>query len=290
MDLEYQNISYTEPTFDEPFTDSKYTRVIWSIFSIVGICGNLFTISALIQSQTLKVQAATKFIISLATADLLFCSIILPINVIAQDLNETLCTVYIFFYAGTCTVSMSSLLAITINRYIIICRNSIYNKVYSNLNVAIMIFIIWLVCFGVNILPVFGIYGQYGIDAEKNACKFQPDKNSNEIYLIADIILFIYYILPCLAIIACYAAIFFKVRKTRKDFQLSLGDEASNNRETDLQLLKMIVIIFAAFLICVIPKFCTQFIEKPDNSAIVDIILSLFRVNFIINPFIYGFK
>ena len=96
MDLEYQNISYTEPTFDEPFTDSKYTRVIWSIFSIVGICGNLFTISALIQSQTLKVQAATKFIISLATADLLFCSIILPINVIAQDLNETLCTFYFF--------------------------------------------------------------------------------------------------------------------------------------------------------------------------------------------------
>ena len=243
-----------------------------------------------VQSQKLSVQAATKFIISLATADLLFCSIILPINVITKDLNETLCSVYIFFYTGTCTVSMSSLLAITINRYIIICHNDIYNKVYSNFNVAIMIFIIWLVCFGVNILPVFGIYGQYGIDAEKDGCDFQPDKNSNEIYLIADIILFIYYILPCLAIIACYAAIFSKVRKTKKDFRRSLGDEALNSKETDLQLLKMIVIIFAAFLVCFIPRFCIQFIEKPDNSVIIDIILSLFRVNFIINPFIYGFK
>ena len=56
-----------------------FAAIIAITFSIVGIVGNLFTIVALLRCTKLRSKATTKFVISLAICDLLFCLIILPI-------------------------------------------------------------------------------------------------------------------------------------------------------------------------------------------------------------------
>ena len=94
---------------------------------------------------------------SLATADLLFCSITLPITVIGwfiEDYTETFCRIIYNSYFGICMASMMSLVAITINRYILLYHNVKYDKIYSTLNTIIMISMIWFFSFAVSISSI----------------------------------------------------------------------------------------------------------------------------------------
>ena len=61
-------------------TIKGFLAFIYCSYILVGSCGNLFTILALLQNQKLRVESATKFVISLAISDLLMCSIILPLE------------------------------------------------------------------------------------------------------------------------------------------------------------------------------------------------------------------
>ena len=62
-------------------------------------------------------------------------------------------------------------------------------------------------------------------------------------------------------------------------------------KEEDMQLLKMISIIFVAFIICLTPLAIVYsgFIGNISETENV-IVFMLFTLNFLINPFIYGFK
>ena len=94
---------------------------------------------------------------SLAIADLLFCSIYLPITIIGwfiEEVTETFCTIIFIFYFGFCMASMMSLVAITINRYILLYHNVKYDKIYSTLNTIIMISMIWFFSFAVSISSI----------------------------------------------------------------------------------------------------------------------------------------
>ena len=54
------------------------------------------------------------------------------------------------------------LTAISINRYLLICQQEVYDKIYCSRNVSIMISGIWLFSFAFLLLPLFGIWGQIG--------------------------------------------------------------------------------------------------------------------------------
>ena len=90
--MESENIRNTSDTDNsEPCLCSEldetlkgFLAFIGCSFILVGSCGNLFTILALLQSQKLRVEAATKFVISLAISDLLMCSIILPLELFGR--------------------------------------------------------------------------------------------------------------------------------------------------------------------------------------------------------------
>ena len=94
---------------------------------------------------------------SIATADMLFCTIYLPITIIGwfiEEVTETFCTIIFIFYFGFCMASMMSLVAITINRYILLYHNGKYDKIYSTLNTIIMISMIWFFSFAVSISSI----------------------------------------------------------------------------------------------------------------------------------------
>ena len=163
--MESENIRNTTDTDNsEPWeldeTPKGFLAFIYCSYILVGSCGNLFTILALLQSKKLRVEVATKFVISLAISDLLMCSIILPLNLFGlfNDDEKTITyeAVYGVIYFGIIVTSMCNILAITINRYIIICHNAIYDKIYSPLIVTIMISILWLFSFGISIWVQFG--------------------------------------------------------------------------------------------------------------------------------------
>ncbi|CAG0915555.1 unnamed protein product [Notodromas monacha] len=95
------------------------------LFMSLGIPGNICTIAALHRS---KIHSATAiFIINLSVSDLMFCCFNIPL---ATSLymnrkwihGDALCQLYPFFRYGLVAVSIFTVLAITINRYIMIAH------------------------------------------------------------------------------------------------------------------------------------------------------------------------
>ena len=75
---------------------------------------------------------------------------------------HSLCAYFKWIEYGLFGTSILHLTAITINRYILICHQGFYSKIYSSRNVYIMICIMWLFSFTLGLLPLFEIWGQIG--------------------------------------------------------------------------------------------------------------------------------
>ena len=75
---------------------------------------------------------------------------------------HNLCAYYKFIEYGLFGTSILHLTAITINRYVLVCHQGFYSRIYCTRNVVIMISIMWIFGFGVGLFPLFGLWGQIG--------------------------------------------------------------------------------------------------------------------------------
>ena len=187
---------------------------------------------------------------------------------------------------------MCNLAALTLNRYIKICHYDIYSRIYSGFNVALMIIFIWLFSFGFTSLPLFEIWGKFGLCPTSNWCTILPKNGHSPLIFF----IFLAFILPCILIIACNCAIFLKMQNMAKELLKCLPNARSTYTENDLQLLKMMVTIFAIFLICFLPTVIINafdgpsihsILKYPDLHVFASIIFWVIPVS---NPFIYAFK
>ena len=156
-------------------SESVVVQIVYIIMSFLGTIGNLITIIALVRNPELRKSSNTKFVVSLAISDWLICFIIMPIWIAIVSnpdiiLFETLCSFSTFFYYATQSTSLMTLMAIAINRYVIICHESIYQYVYTPLSVSLMITFIWLITFVLFALPLFGILGKIGLTTSRLMC------------------------------------------------------------------------------------------------------------------------
>lgn len=81
------------------------------------------TIVALLKYTRLRKHATTAFVISLSISDLIFSAVNLPLTASrylneAWVLGETLCQIFPLFFYGNVAVSLLSMVAITINRFV----------------------------------------------------------------------------------------------------------------------------------------------------------------------------
>ena len=147
-----------------------FAAVMTSIFSFVGTIANLCTIIALLRSTKLLKEATTKFIFSLALCDFLMCCLVFPPTAQQHTIENLgypaiihdMCPYFKYLNYSLFSTSILHLMAITINRYISVCQQEIYEQIYCSRNVSIMISGIWLFSFAFLLLPLFGIWGQIG--------------------------------------------------------------------------------------------------------------------------------
>ena len=130
-------------------------------------------------------------------------------------------------------------------------------------------------------------------------------KNGNSPRLFVTIICTV---IPLICIIACYSAIFLKVRKSRKDLLASVDTIEQLNatstvtdkirkslKESNSQLFRMILVISVCYVILVIPKLVVSFIMHTISSVsevvsnVDEVVYGLMSANFVVNPFVYFF-
>ncbi|XP_030037162.2 G-protein coupled receptor moody-like [Manduca sexta] len=187
------------------------------LFMVIGIPGNLVTIIALARCR--KVRNATAiFIINLSCSDLLFCCFVLPLQTSifyqrAWIHGKLLCRLLPLARYALVAVSLFTILAITINRYIMISFPMLYPRLYRNRYLWIMIAGLWLFPTSVLIPTYFEEWGRFSLDPITGSCSIVADENE----LSPKKFLFIAaFVLPSLAIIICYARIWWIVRKAAK--------------------------------------------------------------------------
>uniref|UniRef100_A0A182NQC3 G-protein coupled receptors family 1 profile domain-containing protein n=1 Tax=Anopheles dirus TaxID=7168 RepID=A0A182NQC3_9DIPT len=199
-----------------------YPRVLLNIatvtcisYMLVGVPGNLLTIVALVKSKKTR-NATAVFIMNLSFSDLLFCCFNLPLAAStfwhqAWLYGDLLCRLLPMMRYGLLAVSLFTILAITINRYIMIGHQRLYQRIYRTKHICLMVAFTWILGFG-SLLPTWHEkWGKFGLDVGIHSCSILPDSQRHSpkqfLFLIA-------FALPCLAIIVCYARIFYIVRST----------------------------------------------------------------------------
>lgn len=286
-------IHYSRPT-------TIFAAVAASIFTVIGVSGNLLTVVALLRCQKLRVHATTAFVISLAVSDLLFSAINLPLTASRYvhekwTLGPELCRVFPFFFYGNVAASLMNMVAITVNRYVLISYHGSYHQIYSRTNILAMVAIVWLFSFGMILPPLIEVWGTLGLDSATFSCTIlKKDGKSPKKFL------FIFgFLLPCIAIILCYSAIFYRVRQSRLNVQKHAAAPAaakesavkSSQVKEDLRLTKMMLTIFVSFLVCFLPLMLVNVVDDDVAFPAVHIIASVLAwMSATINPFIYAFK
>ncbi|XP_068218258.1 G-protein coupled receptor moody [Palaemon carinicauda] len=184
------------------------------LFIIIGVPGNLITIIALIKSKKLR-NATAVFIVNLTFSDLLLGIFNLPLAASifghrAWVHPRFLCLLFPILRYGLLAVSVFTVLAITINRYVMIAHQRIYGKMYTKISIALMVIATWIGAFGALVPTLLGVWGTFGLDESIGSCTILPDADGNS----PKGFLFVFaFMLPCLAICVCYARIFCIVHK-----------------------------------------------------------------------------
>lgn len=265
-----------------------------SVFCIVGIVGNFVTILALIKCPKLRGHATTAFILSLCVSDLIFCTLNLPLTaarfVYEQWIfGEVLCKLFPVFFYGNVAVSVLNMVAITLNRYVLISYHQYYSQFYSKTSIWIQLISIWSFAFLLMLPPLLGVWGTLGLHPPTFSCTILDKDGISP----KKFVFLLGFFLPCIVIIIAYSCIYYSVRKSRKKIsahQPITGRRTTRRDKDDSRLTKLMVIIFGCFLLCFLPLMLVNVLDGHDiKYPILHVMASVFAwASSVVNPFIYA--
>ncbi|XP_033761462.1 5-hydroxytryptamine receptor-like [Pecten maximus] len=135
------------------------TSIILGLMILATIIGNVFVIAAIILEKNLH-NVANYLILSLAVADLMVATLVMPISVVNEIstvwfLRPEICDMWISFDVLCCTASILHLVAISVDRYWAV-TNIDYVRNRSAKRILSMIALSWMVGMCISIPPLFG--------------------------------------------------------------------------------------------------------------------------------------
>ncbi|XP_067130088.1 G-protein coupled receptor moody-like [Centruroides vittatus] len=302
----------TVPLFETYPKELLYFAAISCIvFVFIGLPGNFVTIVALLKSPRLR-NVTSAFIINLCVADGLFCIFSLPLAA-SMFIHKTwiysdfLCMIFPMLRYSNAAVSLFTIIAITVNRYVIIVHRKSYTKIYTKVSISVIIALIWLVSFALLTPTAFGIWGKYAFNPEVGTCtvvKVNGKSSKTFIHILA-------FVIPSFTFVFCYSRIFWIVRKSERKLKAGRGlkkeekgvdfrikcfgkkaekseSEGKQKQSKDLKVLKVTLVIFLAFIFCYSPVTFVKIFKKEKSMPFFNIIGYLGGYcTACINPIIY---
>ncbi|XP_066155512.1 protein trapped in endoderm-1-like [Euwallacea fornicatus] len=276
-----------------PKEATVFAAICAVVFCIFGIVGNFVTILALLRCPKLKAHATTAFVMSLCVSDLLFCSFNLPLTA-ARYITEqwifgdALCQLFPVFFYGNVAVSLLNMVAITLNRYVLITMYDYYNKFYSKISICLQLLCTWLIAFLIMMPPLIGIWGRLGLDPSTFSCTIlQKDGKSPKKF-----IFLLGFAFPCLVIIIAYSCIYWTVRTSKRRLRshdTRINHRTSKRERDDRRLTRLMALIFICFLFCFLPLMLVNVFDDKVSYPALHVSSSILAwASSVINPFIYA--
>ncbi|XP_067087853.1 lysophosphatidic acid receptor 1 [Osmerus mordax] len=182
------------------------------------------------------------------------------------------------------TASVANLLAIAIERHITVFRMQLHTRM-SNRRVVVVIVIIWTMSIVMGAIPSVG----WNCICDVSTCSSMAPLYCNS-YLV---FWAVFNLVTFLVMVVLYAHIFVYVRqRTMRMSRHSSGPR--RNRDTMMSLLKTVVIVLGAFIVCWTPGLVLLLLDVFCSSCNVlmfeKFFLLLAEFNSAMNPIIYSYR
>ncbi|XP_035911395.1 protein trapped in endoderm-1-like [Anopheles stephensi] len=312
----------SNPAADGVFCSTEISIVAASsatLIAALGTIGNVTTLLALGRNRAVRQrrrQPTTAFVMSLATADLLFCVAVMPLMALRYGRrrwpftsSSLWCRLFPVALYGTVATSVLSLVALTVNRYVLIVHPSWYGSIYRTAGmVPLQLAVCWAIPYGLMALPLFELWGRLGFDRRTFSCTVLPSITSTGTFSASPkkFIFIVGFALPFCAIVLCYTAIIGAVRRQRRNMQryavkgsvsatATPGSMAAgpSNDDDERHLTRTTAAIFGCFMICFLPLTIANVLledaESAGEAGDVHVLASILTWHSaVLNPFIYA--
>ncbi|XP_050801439.1 melanopsin-like [Gopherus flavomarginatus] len=270
------------------------------IIGSIGVIGNLLVLYAFYSNKKLRTPP-NYFIMNLAVSDFLMSASQAPIcfiNSLRKEwiLGEIGCDLYAFCGALFGITSMMTLLAISIDRYLVITQPLQSMRWTSKKHTSQIIVIVWLYSLGWSVAPLLG-WSSYVPEGLMISCTwdyvtYSPANRSYTMMLCCCV-----FFIPLVIIFHCYLFMFLAVRSTGRDVQKlgSYGHKSylSHSMKNEWKLAKIAFVVIVVFVLSWSPYACVTMIAwaghgntlTPYSKSVPAVIA---KASAIYNPIIYA--
>ena len=274
--------------------------IAYSVFIFSGIVTNTVLLCSILREPKLRTPQ-NMFITSLAVSDILLCGFCMPFTlymVLNDDwaFGNILCKLVPFVQGTATTMSISTCIAIAINRYRIIL--SYHNKTQT-IPMYLSIFFMNIAS-AIPIIPIILVQKlegvgekRYGVVLFERCVEKWPSVALNRVY--TGLMILLHYVVPVLTIAVCYFKIvnFLHLQMMRSQEIKNIKTQQKRNRQTS----KILSVITGTFLLCFFPYHLIRFLYDYTQVFLgkTRLVYLLFGVSHIVamstttwNPLLYG--
>ncbi|KAM6269437.1 melanopsin-like isoform 1-T3 [Porphyrio hochstetteri] len=270
------------------------------VIGSIGIIGNLLVLYAFYSNKKLRTPQ-NYFIMNLAVSDFLMSASQAPmcfVNSLHREwiLGDIGCDLYAFCGALFGITSMMTLLAISVDRYLVITKPLRSIQWTSKKRTVQVIAVVWLYSLGWSVAPLFG-WSSYVPEGLMISCTwdyvtYSPANRSYTMILCCCV-----FFIPLIIIFHCYLFMFLAIRRTGRDVQ-KLGScnrkpYLSQSMKNEWKLAKIAFVVIIVFVLSWSPYACVTLIAwagrgntlTPYSKSVPAVIA---KASAIYNPIIYA--
>ncbi|KAK3609835.1 hypothetical protein CHS0354_029875 [Potamilus streckersoni] len=227
--------------------------IMVSIASLAGTFGNILILTAVATHKKVR-NIESVFIVNLAMSDLYVTAIADPLSIVAKLEGEKffnsvpgLCKTIGSLCTISCIGSLMSIGSLSFNRYIRICHQNLYSKLFTKRSCICL-------CVGFYIFGVFLVLlnlakiGDHQFDRKAILCIWDRMATHNFTIVFSVVLVWI----PMILIGVFYSLIYFYVARHKSNTMLSTNNN-SLQKSVKVQVAKTFFIIYAIFSVCWIP-------------------------------------
>ncbi|XP_026076295.1 melanopsin-B-like isoform X2 [Carassius auratus] len=273
-----------------------------AVIGAVGVIGNMLVMYAFFSNKKLRTPP-NYFIMNLAVSDFLMAitqSPIFFVNCLYKEwvFGEMGCKMYAFCGALFGITSMINLLAISIDRYIVITKPLQAIRWTSGRRTLIIILLVWIYSLSWSLAPLMG-WSSYIPEGLMTSCTWDyvTSTPANKSYTLM-LCCFVFFI-PLGIISYCYLFMFLAIRDASRDLE-KLGSHVRKTAliqqqsiKTEWKLAKIAFVVIIVFVLSWSPYACVTLIAwagyshvlTPYSKAVPAVIA---KASAIYNPFIYA--
>ncbi|XP_064609462.1 melatonin receptor type 1A-like [Liolophura sinensis] len=254
---------------------------ILSVCGVSGTFGNILVIVSILATKKIR-TIGNMFILNLAVADLLVCSVLDSSAVTGAILGKmfyddrpVLCEVAGGLVVISCLASIAGVALVSFHRFVHICFSVYCDKLFTRLSTSVLIAVVWTITILSDVRYLLKWHSRgHGFDFKVEQCFYDRHANS--------VILKIFALLAFVAVTVSYSAIFCFVRSHRLMSQARQSDS--------IKLAHTSLVIVISVYVCIMPYTVVTIIDKTDSlgQEVYLLTIAIAYLSSSLNWMIYG--